>query len=403
MNILVLTSDYPSPDSKGQQVTKVVSYFAQSWHKQGHNVLVIHNAHRYPIVLHALPKKMKQKMASIINFYISDVEDVSRSRFDDGQVPVYRIPILKLIPHGDHPNFLIESHAKEILRILEKEGFEPDIMMGHWMSPQIQLIHALKKKISCKTSLVLHGLEYFQNNRFNYTKYLSAIDKLGCRSKCQAEDLAQILPERESPFVCYSGIPDAYVENSTFIEKFKKPVSKWVFSYVGRLVSYKNIDKVLLALADNLNVDVVLNIIGEGPERKNLEKMAQDLGISDKVFFHGSLPRGSVMEILNGSHCFTMISEGEIFGLVYLEAMLASCITIGSENEGIDGVIENNRNGYLCKAGDYRSLAETIRKVVTMAPEELQAISRNGYETACKFSDSNMARKYLDDALGGIS
>ena len=101
MNILLLTSVYPSPEDKNENVTKVVRYFAQDWAKQGHNVRVIHNAHRYPAPVHLLPKKLKRSLAARISFYIPDLASVKERQYDDGPVKVWRLPIMKYIPHGE--------------------------------------------------------------------------------------------------------------------------------------------------------------------------------------------------------------------------------------------------------------------------------------------------------------
>ena len=55
-----------------------------------------------------------------------------------------------------------------------------------------------------------------------------------------------------------------------------------------------------------------------------------------------------------------MISKEETFGLVYLEAMSMGCITIASKNEGMEGIIIDGENGFLCTAGDDDELASII-------------------------------------------
>ena len=103
------------------------------------------------------------------------------------------------------------------------------------------------------------------------------------------------------------------------------------------------------------------------------------------------------MKKLKESNIFVMISNDEVFGLVYLEAMAASCITIASENGGIDGIIINNNNGYLCKQGSVESLKKRLELIFQMSNKNLKKISASAYNTAQKYSDSRIAKYYLNE------
>ena len=94
-----------------------------------------------------------------------------------------------------------------------------------------------------------------------------------------------------------------------------------------------------------------------------------------------------------------MISRGEAYGLVYLEAMARGCITIASRNEGFDGVIVDCENGFLCKAGDANELADTIRRINFLTAEERQAISERAIETAKRLTDEKVAKLYVEDMI----
>ena len=400
MNILLLTSVYPSPIEKGENVTKVVQYFAQEWVKQGHRVLVIHNSHRYPKLVHTLPSIIRQKLTAITNFYIPNWESVQKYEFDDGSVHVCRFPMLKFIPHGDHPKIIIRKQVDRICSVLEDMSFTPDIMMGHWMSPQIQLLSLLKQHYKCRTSLVLHGRGYLNDRRFDCHRYLGNIDALGCRSISEAKYVKETLKLSQLPFVCYSGVPDDYVQKYPYnIQKNSINPSVWKIVYAGRLVKYKNIDKIILALSKIKNKDYILDIIGTGNEEKELRKLVDKLDLHDKVVFHGRLERTKVIEYMHQANVFALISKGEIFGLVYLEAMLASCICIGSLGEGIDGIITDGENGYLVEPGDIEGLKNAFMCIFNLEVNELQRISKAAYGTALGFTDSVVAKKYLENAL----
>lgn len=401
MKILMLTSVYPCPTDSNENVTKVVKYFVNDWVKLGHEVRVIHNVHRYPALIHRLPKKLKNFIASKIGFYIPDMDSVREFSFDDSGAAVHRLPIFKVIPHGGHSEGVLSKQVKKICKILEADGFEPDIIMGHWMNPQIHLISRLKEIYKCRTALVLHGHDHLEKGKEDYKKHLKSIDALGCRSRTEADYIKDFFELEQKPFVCYSGIPDSFVSNYDFNgDKFDTVNNGWRFIYVGRIVEYKQIDKVIDALSQFKDKNFTLDIIGEGSASAELKAQVNRLGLNDKIIFHGRIPRNQVLEYMQKSHGFVMISKGEVFGLVYLEAMAASCITIGSKGEGIDGVINDGENGFLSTPADTADLVATLEKIFAMSPEELKAYAKKGFETACEFTDSNVAKWYIRDAYG---
>ena len=111
------------------------------------------------------------------------------------------------------------------------------------------------------------------------------------------------------------------------------------------------------------------------------------------------MPRDKIVELYDQSDCMMMISKGEAYGLVYLEAMARGCITVASYNEGFDGVIESGKNGFLCNAGDSKMLAGILRNLQQMSTEEKMQISENAIATAKWLTDSNAAKMYIEDVI----
>ena len=91
-----------------------------------------------------------------------------------------------------------------------------------------------------------------------------------------------------------------------------------------------------------------------------------------------------------------MISKKETFGLVYLEAMARGCIVVASKNEGMDGIVENGVNGFLCEAGNEKELEQIVRQIKGMTVEHLSKMSEESIKTARKFTDFNVAKEYIE-------
>lgn len=398
MRILMLTSVYKDESLGNKDTsTNIVNSFVKEWKKQGHEVLVIHNSHCYPRVIHEIPEKLKKSLAARMGFAISDFDAVKEKKYLDNGVKVFRFPIKKIIPHSQPSDSAIKRQVNKIVATLKKEKFEPDVITGHWASPQMEIIAELKTIYHCKTAVVLHGTGYIESPKFNAEEYLKNIDSLGARSLSQAKQIKEILKLDKLPFVCNSGVPDEYLKNYRLNTEKYRNIKTWKITYVGRLVSYKNIDSTIKALSEIKDAKWEFDIVGDGASRIELEELAQNLNCADKVHFCGRVSRDKVMQILEDTHIFVMISTNEIFGLVYLEAMAASCLTIASKDGGVDGIIVNNDNGFLCHEADDKELRKILENITRNDYDALKKIVEQGYKTVEEYSDYKVAEKYLKD------
>ena len=405
MKILVLTSVYPQPeDDKRSGVTPVVHYFAKEWVKSGNDVLVIHNSNKFIFLLYLLPDFIKQKINSFVGMAIPKLSQSKELSTVSEGVRIKRIPILKIIPRRDFFQFQIDKQLKKIKYTLLEENFTPDVIIGHWETPQIRLVSMLKDHYKCKSAVVFHGVDYLsKKSYFNRNKrFLDNIDVIGGRSMHISKSIKELLKLSYDPFVCYSGIPDDYVEKN-ITKEFKKNFdgeNLIEFLYAGRLIKRKNIDSILKALKQVYgDKEYSLNIIGTGDCEVELKDLANALSIEKKVHFNGLVPREKVIEYMKKTQCFTMISKDEVFGLVYLEAMAQGCIVIASKDGGFDGIIVDGENGFLCEAGNTSELAKTYIKINSLSREEKESISQNAIKTAISFRDSDVAKRYLENII----
>lgn len=117
----------------------------------------------------------------------------------------------------------------------------------------------------------------------------------------------------------------------------------------------------LNAKRSTLNASLV--IIGDGPERKNLELQIKDMGLQNKIFLAGRIL--NAYKYLKAFDIFVLPSVKEGFPWALLEAMSAKLpvvtTTIGANLE----IIENNKNGLLVPPADPQTLAEAITKLIT--------------------------------------
>lgn len=396
MNILVITSIYPREDAKeGSTATKVVHYFVKEWEKLGHNVIVIHSPNRIFYFTYYLPASIREKLKARTGNEFPDKSMLKKGELPYDGVTVFRRPVFKLIPRSLSNDKLVSNCASDVSAFLMMKDFMPDLIVGHWETPVIQLINLLSKQYNCKKSIVLHGNAYANRYPKQMREFLKDFDAIGTRSKVSSEELQNLLGLSKQPFVCYSGIPDSYVDlYKPDYTKFQYPIRRFI--YVGTLIERKNCDSLIKALANQENKDWHLDIVGDGADKQKLVDLAKELKVEERIVFHGKVPREKVVELMQKAQCFVMNSRDEVFGLVYLEAMLANCVTVASLKEGMDGIITDGKNGFLVNAGDVDELTLTIHKIQQMKNDDARAMAESGYKTACCFTDSSVANRYLE-------
>lgn len=164
---------------------------------------------------------------------------------------------------------------------------------------------------------------------------------------------------------------------------------------VGRLVSQKGFDLLLkaFALVCEDYPDWSLDLVGDGPERENLEALAQRLGVSDKVFFHGA--QSNVGRFYERASIFVLSSRFEGFGLVITEAQAYGVPVVAFDcPRGPSEIITNGSNGLLVKAEDVDGLAGAITKLIR-DPGLADRIAAQGLSTVQEYSPESVLEQWV--------
>jgi glycosyltransferase involved in cell wall biosynthesis len=126
---------------------------------------------------------------------------------------------------------------------------------------------------------------------------------------------------------------------------------------VSRLTEQKGVDVAVRALS-SLPDDTVLVVLGEGPQRAALERLARERDVSDRVFLLGRVP--DVAAWLRRAHVFVHPARWEGFGLAILEAMLAGLPVVAAAVSSLPELVVDGETGFLVAADDDRALAARI-------------------------------------------
>ena len=152
-----------------------------------------------------------------------------------------------------------------------------------------------------------------------------------------------------------------------FLSSHPSPVpmaDAFTFLNVALLTPIKRQDLLLRAFAQAFGRDesVTLRIGGYGSEMERLQKLAQDLGIGDRVTFLGKLDRAQVLDEMNQCHAFVLSSEFETFGVVVIEALSQGKPVIATRCGGPEDILHAG-NGILVRKNDEEALARALARM----------------------------------------
>jgi glycosyltransferase involved in cell wall biosynthesis len=157
----------------------------------------------------------------------------------------------------------------------------------------------------------------------------------------------------------------AVIPNGIPLEQFQRvrpraSDGEFVIGAVGRLAEVKDHQSLLkaFALVSREAPNCRLEIMGDGPLRANLEKMARELGIGEKVVFRGwSL---DVPAFFAGLDMFVLCSLSEGLPLTLIEAMAAGLPVVGTDVGAIPEMVEATQCGWICRRGEPEQLAAAL-------------------------------------------
>ncbi|WP_031514121.1 glycosyltransferase [Desulfofalx alkaliphila] len=389
MRILLITTLYPGYVSQSNiQATHAVHNFAKEWVKEN-ELKVIRLWPYYPNIFRCLKKtKTMNKLAYEESFILDNVN-------------IYRVPIPK-IPKVRYRNKDIRLVAKKIIKtIINKEN--PDIIICDMLNPSIYIGELVAKACHSVLLASLHNSDIvYLSKKKNYKRFINTdqnVDKIVFRSKKIKENFLKVYDGNKNEKDYYKilfGINKTDIINSNKLERKIANANK-IIMIACSLKKIKKVDVLINAFARIKDKKgYILKIIGDGPERVRLEKQVKALGSEDYIYFEGEKTRDETLALMEEADIFAMVSSPETFGLVYVEAMAKGCITIGSKGEGIDGVIIDGENGFLCIPDDIENLKVTLEKAIMLNIKDKKRIIYSAIDTASVLNHEDLAAKFLE-------
>jgi glycosyltransferase involved in cell wall biosynthesis len=175
------------------------------------------------------------------------------------------------------------------------------------------------------------------------------------------------------------------------------------FVYAGRLIHWKGIHFAIRALAEarRSTPSATLTIYGEGPDKKWLQDVAMQNGVSDAVVFVGHLPRNQLVKSLDQYTAFVFPSLHDSGGMVVLEA-LAAGLPVISLDRGGPGVLVNESCGIVVSTTDVNEnqvvtrIAGAMTSLASLPKQEYMAISHGAVARARELSWTNLTEQVAE-------
>jgi colanic acid/amylovoran biosynthesis glycosyltransferase len=173
---------------------------------------------------------------------------------------------------------------------------------------------------------------------------------------------------------------------------------------VGRLVSKKGLEigvRAAMALhAANPKLRIEYRIIGDGPLRADLTRLAEELGAASIVHFLGALPGGDVTRWMHKSDIYLLPSLMEQAGYVLLEAQAAGLPVVATRVGGVPEMVREGKSALLVEAGDVQGAIDALQWLVDH-PNMWPGMGREGRRHVEEHHDVGRLTTQLEEVLKG--
>jgi glycosyltransferase involved in cell wall biosynthesis len=318
---------------------------------------------------------------------------------------LYRLPAFEIIPNYPIPKVWKYSFWKILFHIL---GNDYDLIITRirfFLTTPLGFLFAKIKRIphihiEHTSGFVILGSKWkmLLAKYFDWT--LSSIilkrTSINISISRAVQDFMYKFDKRPSPII-YRGLNIKEIDGIENIDNIRAKYgkNKIILVTVARLIRWKGIDMTIEAingLPNTIKDKIIFLILGDGEERKNLEKIS-----GGNIFFMGALPHKKVIQILKEADIYVHSSrQGGGLSTALLEAMYCECAIVATKNEGADEVIKNSINGILIPIEDFSlSFLKSITKLITS--EKRSIIGQHANQTIIKAFDWNASvKKYAE-------
>jgi len=268
----------------------------------------------------------------------------------------------------------------------------PDIIHAHWWFPSGLVGTWLSKLSDTPLVTTMHGTDVriarsVSMSRPAFRHVLQNSRAITSVSRWLAQEAQSIV---SAPTAVVAPMP---VASDLFSPGGARKKNTLLF--VGRITKQKGLDLLLETLL-RLPEAVTLDVVGDGPERPAVEALAQQLGLSGRVRWHGTLTPAALLEFYRSASALVVPSADEGLGLVAVEAMLCETPVVAFESGGLPDVVQHERTGLLVTERSADALASAVQEMLS-SPDGGHSLGAAGrLHALATFAPESVARRYIE-------
>jgi phosphatidylinositol alpha-1,6-mannosyltransferase len=279
----------------------------------------------------------------------------------------------------------------------------PAVIHAHWFFPQGIVAVLVGRALNIPVVITAHGADVYGLRGRLWDALRRAL-----ASRCEAVTVvSRDMAARLSNITSRSGRPPKVMPMGVETQRFRAdpgaawPVDKTVL-FVGRLAEKKGLECLIRAFPEVLcsHPDARLVVVGDGPLRSDLERLASRLGLQDRVEFLGGRPFSELPRWYSTSQVFLLPSvvaqSGDREGLpvVLFEAMAAGRPIVATSVGGVSEVVVHGRTGLLVEPGVPTALASAVNELLDSQPAAQRIGALASRLVRRKFDWRQVARRY---------
>lgn len=350
-------------------------------------------------------KHLSQKGVDITVFTPRLPVDAPEKELRHTNVQIIRFPAFEVIHNYPLPKFLTVRFWK---LLIEASRIKPNIIISRtrfFSTSFFALIYAKIRRIPLVH--IEHGSDFakfnspfkaFLGKLYDYTfgkSILRFSDINIANSQASGKFIAQ-LSKRNDYRVIYRGVEtETILATETKSGLQEKYSDKIIIGFIGRLIDGKGVSTLLIALSKIQRNDFVFFIIGDGPERKNLEKISQQPTLKNKVVFFGYKPPTEAIAIMKTCDIIINPSLTEGLPTSITEAALCKKAIIATNVGGTAEIITGNSDGFLIEPKNIELLQEKI-EILLNDRKLRESFGRNAFNrTVNLFSWERAMTEYM--------
>lgn len=285
--------------------------------------------------------------------------------------PRYLLP--PIIGMNIAPHFLARAALPTIKKII-RDGFDFDLIDAHYYYPDGVAAGIIASQLGKPFVVTARGTDLNLIPEYRYPRQLilktadAASASIGV-CKALMDSLAELGAEKNKLMVFRNGVDleNFKPEDRSVARKKLGLSSNRILLSVGHLVERKGHHIAIQALP-LLPKDVLLVIAGSGPENRNLQSLAQKLGLQQRVLFTGQLANQDLKWWYSAADALVLCSSREGWANVLLEAMACATPVIATNIWGTPEVVSNTNAGLLMVERSASALAHSFETLFLNYP-----------------------------------